>query len=220
MRLSLTLLIGLGLGLGPGGFAEAQDSLTYRQGPTAEDSADCPTAGPPARAAHSEFAMLRGEPQMRISEPMRRALAAHAPGFTPPKLADYAPDVAALAGSPCYLPLFGTVGDFNGDGQVDAALIGHDAVNELLVALLSVGSQYSVIELIRGPRYSSPLVRPIVTYLTYSGPGAVEVPDQLREPSAPAPILRHDGFVSNYDAQASTLYYWSGREFEGVLVGD
>jgi len=220
MRVRLTLLVELGLGLGFGGSSQAQDTVTYRQGPGTEDSASCPTAWPPDRAAHSELAMLGGQPQMRVSESMRRALAAYAPSFTPPQLADYAPDVAALAGSPCHLPLFGTVGDFNGDGQVDAALIGYDAGTELFVVLLSVGSRYSVIELGRSPKHSGALGRPLVTYLTYIGPGAVELPDQMREPGAPAPILHHDGFVSNYDAQASTLYHWNGRQFVGVLIGD
>jgi hypothetical protein len=164
--------------------------------------------------------MFQGQPRMQLSEPMRRALAVYAPSFTPPQLADYAPDVAALAGSPCHLPLFGTMGDFNGDGLADAALIGHDAVDELFVVLLSAGSRYSVVELGRSPKRAAALGRPIVTYLTYIGPGEVEIPEQIGEPGAPAPILRHDGFVSNYDAQANTLYYWNGRQFVDVLMGD
>jgi hypothetical protein len=164
--------------------------------------------------------MLRGQPQMRLTESMRRALVAYAPGFTPQQLADYAPDVAALAGSPCHLPLFGTLGDFNGDEQVDVALIGHDAVNELFVVLLSAGSRYTVIELGRSPQQTRAMGDPIVTYLTYIGPGPVDVPDGIAEPGAPDPVLRHDGFISNYDAQTSTLYYWNGRQFVGVLIGD
>jgi hypothetical protein len=168
----------------------------------------------PATAAPS----LRMTPSgvvLRLPPAMRRALDMYAPAFEPWRWEDYAPNVQqhVRTAEPPWgeLPMFGVVGDFNGDHRPDVALSGHDARHELLFVLLSDGERYRAVELASPRPWRAGVRRP--DFLHHVPPGRLEVPEGLEEIVGPPPVLTADGVGWVYEGQAGGVYYWQGGRF-------
>jgi hypothetical protein len=153
---------------------------------------------------------------------MRRALDTYAPNFEPWHWEDYAANVQqhVRTAEPPWgeLPMFGVVGDFNGDGRPDVALSGHDARRELLFILLSEGERYRAVEL-EPPRPWRPHAKQ-GAFMHRVSPGRLEVPEGWEEIVGPPPVLTADGVGWEYEGQAGGVYYWKDGRFLFYATSD
>lgn len=166
------------------------------------------------------IAMRDRAPVLELPGPMRDALRAYAPGYTPWRLQDYDTEVAARARGSGALPLFGAIGDFNGDGVPDLVLQGHDATNELSFVILSNQRKFTVIELLRQPLPPEPRSTKRRIYAQHMGPGKIDVPTGFAAQVGPPPTLTTDAFAEVVEGEAGTLYYWKDGKFVQYPLGD
>lgn len=186
----------------------------------AGDAAAEPSVGPAPAGQGPYLAMSDTGPVLRLPPGMHDALAAYAPRFRPWRLDEYYADVAARAGPPERLPLFGVAGDFNGDGVVDVALQGHDAASEYFVAIVSEGASFRVVELLKRPYVPDPGGPGRAAYLRPVPPGRVDVPPAVEALEGPAPVLTTDAFEEVFEGQVGVLYYWKDGRFVEYVLGE
>lgn len=117
------------------------------------------------------------------------------------------------------------VGDFNGDKALDAVLMGRNETSDLLIALLSQGNSFKVVEVAKLPLSDPKTLRNqmgkasgygLSAYLTLAPRSKVASPHEGR------PLdLEADGFELHYYGKASVLYYL-GKEgrFLTYVTGD
>lgn len=164
------------------------------------------------------------EYEVFLSSGMKTALEKYAPGFQIWKAPDFhpmlrgmyvykssRPDRAFLAGQ----ALSAVIGDFNGDGLPDAALMGRTKTDEALLVVLSKGVRYEVVEIYKYP---------------YKGGEAAGARESFLENIAPRKFkpnvedkplnLKHDGFIHGVFEKASSLYYYSNGKFLQYALTD
>lgn len=167
-----------------------------------------------------ELRMTPANSVLRLPPAMHRALDSYAPGYIPWRWDDYTLNVQhhVQTAEPPWgeLPMFGVIGDFNGDGEIDVALSGHDGRRVLFFVVLSDGRDYRVVELRPPEPWEAGRRRP--DFLHRVPPGPVAVPAELAE--GPPLVLTADGVGWVYEGQAGGVYYWRGDRFEFVLTGD
>lgn len=156
-------------------------------------------------------------PVLALPPIMRRALAGYAPEFSPWRRDAYDADVLAHFPDPTE-PLFGAVGDFNGDGRADVALQGFTPREELFFVLLSAGDTARVVELRRRELVFAPRGLQRDIYLRPVPAGARL--DGSPELGVRPPELRHDAVMEVIEGKAAVLYYWTGERFAPYVIGD
>lgn len=174
-----------------------------------------PPVSEPAAAA-PRLAQADTGPVLALPPIMSRALAGYAPEFSPWRRNAYDAEVLAHFPDPIE-PLFGAVGDFNGDGRADVALQGFTPREELFFVLLSAGDTARVVELRRRELFFAPRGLQRDIYLRAVPAGArLDVPAELGQP----PALRNDAFMEVIEGSAAVLYYWTGERFATYVIGD
>lgn len=116
------------------------------------------------------------------------------------------------------------VADFNGDKKNDVALSGRNRTNNLLLAVVSDGDGFKVIEVdraplidprrdwIEGPKGKQP---GLWTYLTHVKSGWVSSKVEGRSIQ-----MKTDGFAEQYFEKGSVVYYLKDGKFEKFTQGD
>lgn len=100
---------------------------------------------------------------LHLPPAMQQSLAAAAPGFRSVRSVAFRADVGqAAAEGGSIQALFAVVGDFDGDGTMDAALEGSTPGDTALVvfAILNKGSKPTAVEVARFPTYDADAVGP------------------------------------------------------------
>ncbi len=87
--------------------------------------------------------------KINLSTSMTKALQAYNPDFKIWRSAKFNPKLITDYPYKPYQAPSAVFGDFNGDGAIDAVLMGHDKTKELLIAILSKSSKedYKVVEI-------------------------------------------------------------------------
>ena len=115
---------------------------------------------------------------LTLPPPMQEALTKLAPGFRAVSTASFRSDVAQAAAEGGSLGgLFAVVGDFDGDGSVDAAIEGSTPADSALVviAILNKGSQSAAVQVARFPTYDADAVGVYLAKPATGSPGAFTV---------------------------------------------
>jgi hypothetical protein len=167
---------------------------------TAVAAAAPPRVAAPANSDSLVVAMSAAGPVLQLPAAMRTALDAYEREFQPWRLQEY--DERVVAKQNEIGALFGVTADYNGDGRVDVALDGHNASDEMVIIILSEGTAYRVIELMRGGR--DPEARPRQQYLELY----------------PAGSERNPGVDIISEGQGGIAYYWKDGRFQEVVTGD
>lgn len=151
-----------------------------------------------------------------LSREMRTALEAVAPKFQLYRRDHFASAIRTKNGSDPY-GLSLVRGDFNGDGRLDAAVLGHANNNEYLAAIISTPDR----------KYAARLIepaRPLASanpeaFLQLEAPGVIDIPDSAGEGLVKFHLV-HDGIELLFDDSAGILYYWDHGAFRKVISGD
>ena len=191
-----------------------------------------------ATSPHTEA--RSGEPVLVLTAPMDAALRAFDPEFSVRRLSDYPPYMwrPGCTWSPeCARGLyrlkpreapFAVVGDFNGDGILDAVIDGDNRESGRRLVVLSNRHAFSVSEVDSSGRISNDIES------SRSNKGAtrdwedgIDVglswakPDTYRTPYEPqALVLRTDGFIVSYFEKASVLYYLRNGKWNKFTLSD
>lgn len=153
---------------------------------------------------------------LTLTPAMERALHEHASTFSLWQPVDYVDGIMDRYESSDRQAASVVVADFNGDGAEDVVLMGHTEDTELLLALVSEGSAYQLVEIDR-----SPLGRPmgadytLITYLLHVPPGPIESHYE-EEPL----ILENPAFELVYAGKAAVLYYYADGRFHMYTTAD
>lgn len=192
------------------------------------------------RATSPYIEARSGEPVLVLTAPMEAALRAFDPEFRVRRLSDYPPYMwrPGCTWSPeCARGLyrlkpreapFAVVGDFNGDGILDAVIDGDNRESGRRIVVLSNRQTLSVSELDSLGRISNDIES------SRSNKGASRdwedgigvglswaKPDTYRTPYEPqALVLRTDAFVVSYFEKASVLYYLQNGKWNKFMLSD
>jgi hypothetical protein len=115
---------------------------------------------------------------------------------------------------------FAAIGDFNGDGRLDAALAGRTSRRSLFLVVLSSRNGYRATPISHArpdpSNGSPPESRGSIVYLERVPRGSEVVP--FGEP--PLFRLQHDAFQIVHWEKASELYYMKNGSWKSVITGD
>lgn len=176
----------------------------------------------PAREAPFTVVPTGGEPELRLSAALARAVQRGFPQYRAPRASDEDPQMRDLAreSRPDVGLASAAAGDFNGDGRRDAVLhLRRSRSREAGLVVAFHGTRAGGYEAHVLPRWQRMGAQFCVTRVR---PGAVAY---LREGgsrgSAPAVLrLRHDGVELLLPGIASRLYYWDGKRYLSVATSD
>jgi hypothetical protein len=181
------------------------------------------SAAPSAGGSPFTVIQRNGEPELRLSVPLARAVQQHFPAYRVPRSADEDPQMRALCreNHPERRVASAALGDFNGDGLTDAVLHlrrPHSRDAGLVVAFHATragGYQPRILEGWQrvGAQFCVARVQPgAISYVREAGGGTRKPPTVLR--------LRHDGIELLLPGTASRLYYWDGNRYRSVETSD
>lgn len=165
-------------------------------------------------------AMTDSGPLLVLPSAMYRALMEYAPDYRPWWLQEYdsawADYVWRLEKE--RIPLFGAVGDFNGDGIYDVALQGRrdDYTRQYFFVIMSTGSSFRIEEIWKawhakrwGRRVHLALLRP----------GTGKAKEYFAIAEGPDATLAIDAFESVRGEDGSTIYYWKDGRLMSYSLG-
>jgi len=164
------------------------------------------------------------EYQVLLSSGMKTALEKHVPGFELWKARDFNPMLRALYDYKsyhrdrdflAYQTLSAVVGDFNGDGLPDAALMGHTKTDEVFLVVLSKGIGYEVVEIYKYPYKGGEKMGAREAYLEYAAPQKLKPNVEKNSLN-----LKHDGIIHAGFEKGSSLYYFSNGKFLEYTLSD
>jgi len=174
-----------------------------------------------------EIRRVAGIPQLVLPLSFATALRAAQPDFAPLHRRDFERDALNSANdTSAASAAFGTVGDFDGDGRADVALIGARNRKSLILALLNEARGVRVVVVDSGGMIpGADTLHWNITVLQVHRPERVTISDYDDTPGKqPAPDayfdLKHDGIDEEYYGKASTLWWWDGHRFRGILTSD
>lgn len=193
-----------------------------------------------ARADSPRIEKRAGEPILVLTAPMNAALRAFDPEFRVRRLSDYppylwrpacteAPDCArSLYQIKPREALFAVIGDFNGDGVLDAVLDGDNRTVGRRLVVLSSGSAFSVSELQQLPRIPGHIesYRDNKNAIRLEDDGLQEGlslarAGRHRSPYEPRPlILKTDGVVVSTFDRAAVLYFLRKGKWNEYIIAD
>ena len=157
---------------------------------------------------------------------MLHAIDAWNPSFAPWSDDDYQPLLVRFYKFSSYEAPFAILGDYNGDGHVDAAIEGHTKTQTVSIVVMSNrAGAYRVIVLERGPLLdpkkewygvgNGKVDYGLDEYLS----GRYEAGAELGfEP--PAVKLQYQSFERAYWEKAAEAFYWDGKKFRKVATAD
>lgn len=159
---------------------------------------------------------------------MLRALDAWDPSFRPWRDRDYQPGIIRGYRFSSSEAPFAVLGDYNGDGNLDAAIDGRTRTHAVSLVLLSVPSGYRVVLLRKVRGVPDPGKEwygvggdrreyGFWVFLSRRLPAATKLAgvdtDTVVRP-------RYECFEREYWGKASSAYYWDGAKFQEVITGD
>lgn len=181
--------------------------------------------------AFAEKPRLVIESKLTLPSKMAEALQAYDKDFKPWAQADFLPSVIWHYKFSAVQAPSAVIGDFNGDNISDAALLGRNKSNGLLLVILSSGASiHQVVQVEKTPltdpaknwyELGSMSAIPggreygIASYLTYAAPGNYKSSHEER-----AVNLKTDAFNSNYYEKGSVMYYFDGSKFVEYTTAD
>lgn len=195
---------------------------------------------PAAPARQTETPQIRrtaDDYEVLLPAAMWRALEATAPGFAPFDLLDYeAALVAAWRESQQFEVLPAAIGDFNGDGVLDAALLGRAKRRRLLMIVLSAGGGYHAEVFRESPEragsqsrphlFLSPRGVPAIQEALHLYPAGTEIPcwsDGPTDEDLPIEqplILTTDAFEYIYLEKAASAWFLRDGKWERCTTAD
>lgn len=155
--------------------------------------------------------MIGSEYGIYLTDDMNAVLRNYDPTFAHWRPGDYIPSIAqTYKYAPCQAP-FAVIGDFNGDGIPDAVIDGHASKESRVIALLSQGNAFYVIEISKS-RYIEP------RKLAFNGGShreygldrcmAIVNPQTLRSPLEKEPlVLKTDAILLSTMGKGSQILY-------------
>lgn len=163
-----------------------------------------------------------------LSTLMAKALEKYSPDFKIWQAQDFIPPIRATEIVPPNQFPSCLFGDFNGDGIIDAVLMGQDKTNELVIAVLSKHNAYEITEIERFPFIDPKEIWTItepdkkeyglshsLTLLTRG-----KVVKTFPNPSSLEITLMTDAFVIEYFEKASRLYIYKDGRFISYPLSD
>ena len=163
-----------------------------------------------------------GGPVLVLTREMERALGAAYPGFHHWALADYMPEIRGFAPATDRHAPFAVIGDFDGEGEPDVIVEGHDATRSLMLALLAGTDSVRIIAIDERPLPPGERQRDARwTFLSLVPRGVVRA-DTLEEGGYdPIPItIDRDGFEVVFYGKAANFYYWRDGRFVQWITSD
>ena len=168
-----------------------------------------------------------------LSSIMKAALERRVPGFAAWSVQDFSADLLKTYDFKPFAPWkpflsrqtpSAVIGDFNGDGAADAALLGHDETHGLRLVVLSRKGGYDVVEF--APKYA--LTDPMTPnhrigggnveeYLAFVAPGKIKAEPAYGRPEL---NLKADAFELGVFEKASTLYYHDDERWQQQVLSD
>ena len=177
-----------------------------------------------ASAIEPKIVKDEGNFHLDIGHGVQTAIKKFDPYFEAWQDTDFIPAVRQIYKPSSNQTMAGVVGDFNNDKIKDVAVSGRNRTNNLLVAAVSDGGSYKVVEIdrapltdprkewIEGPKGQEP---GLWVFLTHKKPGHVSSHYETK------PLqLKADGITEVYFEKASVLYYFKDGKFERYTTGD
>ena len=191
-------------------------------------------------AASPRIESRSGEPVLVLTTPMESALRAFDPDFRVRRLSDYPPYMWRPGCTPSpecaqrHYRLkpreapFAVVGDFNGDGILDAVMDGDNRINGRRIFILTNRQTFSASEVEEFMRIPTEIESSRSTrgagrdWEDGIGEGLSWVkPGTYRTPYEPQPlVLRTDGFVVSYFGKAAVLWYLRDGKWNQFILSD
>jgi hypothetical protein len=133
---------------------------------------------------------------------MQAVLSRELPGFVPWQWRDYDPVVRVRYQTRPGDSLFAVFGDFNGDGEGDVVVSGHDGARVTMVALLSRDSTFLLSRVTSGRLAPDDSVgAPRTITLRIGNPGV----------AVDAVVVEH--YIDGYQDGRPQIYFWDGTRF-------
>lgn len=159
-----------------------------------------------------------------LNAAMLHALDAWDPTFRPWDDRDYQPGIIRTFKFSSFESPFAVLGDYNGDGRIDAAIDGRTKTQTVSIVLLSKGSAYRLIVLnktaLKNPKtewYEDTDRREYGLWIFLGRRWPAHARLGIEEPVVRPPF---ESFERQYWGKASSVFYWDGRKFQEVITGD
>lgn len=158
---------------------------------------------------------------------VHKALKKYDPHFNPWLYKNFMPIVRSDVKLSEKSNLASVIGDFNGDKLQDVVILGSSKKNDALVAVLSKGQSYRVMEIQKYPIKTDPKKEWMTvppkgekeygywTFLSHVKPGSKKSSYEKKVLN-----LKNDAFSVNYWGKALILYYWNGKKFIEYTLAD